>query len=440
MPWGSAVALLRALRAGEVSCVEATAESLDLIAAADGGLRAFEHVAAEAALERARALDERVEAGSPAHPLRGVPVAIKDVFDTADMPTRYGSPQYRDHRPAADAVAVALLRAAGAVLVGKTQTAEFACMHPCETRNPIDPRRTPGGSSSGSAAAVAAGMVPLATGTQTAASTIRPASYCGVLGYTPTSGAISTAGVLSTSHTLDTVGLFATCVADLALFARVLTTPLAGEPTRRSGRPLSLAGAEEELEAPPRVAWARYPWTPLDDEARAAIEALVDRVERWGARVEEIEPPGFDALSQAQQHVQRRETAAALRADVRRDPDSVSEELRAYIEVAAEVTDGEYEAALRRADEWRWRWADLLRAHDALLVPSTIGVPDLGLDFTGDPLPCRPWTLLGFPSLALPLAWTAAGLPIGVQLVGPLDSDARVLRTGAWLLARSANV
>jgi len=435
MASASAVQLLRALGAGELSCAEATGASLEAIAAADDELRAFEYVAGEAALERARELDERVQAGSPAYPLRGVPIAIKDVFDTADMPTGYGSPLYRDHRPCADAVVVELLRAAGAVIVGKTQTAEFACMHPCQTRNPIDPRRTPGGSSSGSAAAVAAGMVPVATGTQTAASIIRPASYCGVLGYKPTYGAISTAGVLSTSHALDTVGLFATSVADLVLFARVCTTPLAGAPTWRSGRPLSLARADEEPPAPPRLAWARSPWEALEADARSAIEALVTRIEGYGARVEEIEAPGFDALSQAQQFIQRRETAAALRADVRRDPDAVSEELRAYVEVAAEVTDGEYEAALRRADEWRWRWADLLRGHDALLVPSTIGVPDLGLDFTGDPLPCRPWTLLGFPSLALPLAWTDAGLPIGVQLVGPLDTDARVLRTGAWLLA-----
>ena len=238
---------------------------------------------------------------------------MKDVFDTHDLPTRYGSPLYRDHRPSADAQAVALLRRAGAVIVGKTKTAEFACMHPADTRNPLDPRRTPGGSSSGSAAAVAAGMVSVATGTQTAGSIVRPASYCGVVGYKPTSGAISTAGVLPTSASLDSVGVFARSVDDVILLTEVLTTPVAGAPTLRSARPLDLRGAHEELSRPPRLGFARAPWTALEPAARAAIDALLATLERAGVTVVEVDVSSFDKLVHAQQIVQRRETAAALR-------------------------------------------------------------------------------------------------------------------------------
>ena len=366
---------------------------------------------------------------------------MKDVFDTHDLPTAYGSPLYRHHRPTADALTVALLRRAGAVIVGKTRTAEFACMHPAATRNPLDPARTPGGSSSGSAAAVGAGMVTVATATQTAGSTVRPASYCGIVGFKPTAGAISTAGVLATSATLDTIGLLARSVDDITLLTEVLTTPPPGAPTLRSARPLDLTGARAELTTPPRIGFARAPWAQLDAVAREAIEALLTRLEGLGVTIVEVDATSFDELALAQQTVQRRETAAALLPDLARDPDGFSDELRAYVEAAREVTPEQHRAGLLVADTWRPRWTEQLQGLDALLAPSTLGVPELGLEYTGDPLPCRPWTLLGFPCLALPLAWTPERLPIGVQLIGPIEGDAALLRTGAgcWS-ARSASL
>ncbi len=433
----TAVRLLRALRERELSCVEAIESCLAAIEALDGRLHAWEEVGVDAALSRARELDRLPPAEVARLPLRGLPIGVKDVFDTADLPTRYGSPLYRHHRPGADAHSVALLRLAGAVIVGKTKTAEFACMHPADTGNPIDPRRTPGGSSSGSAAAVGAGMVPVATGTQTAGSIVRPASYCGVVGYKPTVGAISTAGVLPTSATLDTVGLLGASVDDVALVTEVLTTPLAGAPVLRSARPLDLRGARDELAGPPRLGFARAPWAELDPAARAAIEEALARIEGLGATIAEVDASSFELLARAQQVVQRRETAAALGADLISDPAGFSDELREYIEAAGAVTPEQHRAALLLADEWRVRWTGQLAGLDAVLAPSTLGVPPLGLGYTGDPLPSRPWTLLGFPSLALPLAWTPERLPIGLQLLGPIEGDAVLLRTGRWLLDRA---
>ncbi len=430
----TAAGLLQALRERELSCVEATESCLAAIEARDGRLHAWEEVGVEAALSRARELDRLAPTEAARLPLRGLPIGVKDVFDTADLPTRYGSSLYRHHRPGADAHSVALLRRAGAIIVGKTKTAEFACMHPADTTNPIDPLRTPGGSSSGSAAAVGGGMVPVATGTQTAGSIVRPASYCGIVGYKPTVGAISTAGVLATSATLDTVGLLASSVDDIVLVTEVLTTPLAGEPILRSARPLDLRGAREELSEPPRLGFARAPWAELEPAAREAIDAALARIERLGATISEIDASSFEPLAQAQQVVQRRETAAALGADLVSNPAGFSDELREYIEAAGAVTPEQHRAALLLADEWRGRWTAQLEGVDGMLAPSTLGVPPLGLDYTGDPLPCRPWILLGFPSLALPLAWTPERLPIGLQLVGPIEGDAALLRAGRWLL------
>jgi len=432
-PPPTAEELLRSLRVGELSCVEATESCLAAIEALDGTLHAWEELAADASLARAAELDGLAEAHAARLPLRGLPIGIKDAFDTEDLPTRYGSPLYRDHRPTADAVAVALLRRAGAIVIGKAKTAEFACMHPADTRNPIDPRRTPGGSSSGSAAAVAAGMVSVATGTQTAGSIVRPASYCGVVGYKPTHGAISTAGILSTSATLDTPGVFARGVPDVVLITDVLTTPIAGQPTLRSGRPLDLSDALAPLTRPPRLGFARAPWTQLEPVARTAIEALLATLERLGVVIEEVDSSSFDGLAQAQQVVQRRETAAALQPDLLRAPDGFSEELRDYLQAAREVTPEQHAAALLVADEGRGRWTAQLAGLDGLLAPSALDPPPLGLSYTGDPLPCRPWTLLGFPCLALPLAWTPDRLPIGVQLIGPTEGDAALLRAGRWL-------
>jgi Asp-tRNA(Asn)/Glu-tRNA(Gln) amidotransferase A subunit family amidase len=423
--------------AREVSAVEVIGAALEAIERHDGAIRSFAASSPERALARARELDALDRERAAALPLLGVPVAVKDVFDTADLPTAYGSEIYRGHQPAADAAAVTLLRGAGAVIVGKTKTSEFACMHGTDTRNPLDPGRTPGGSSSGSAAAVAARLVPLATGTQTAGSIVRPASYCGILGFKPTAGVVPLAGVLPTSATLDTAGFFARSVDDLEIALDVLCAAPADAGTARSARsPDGAGGPNGRLRGDaPRIALLRFAWEQLEAPAREAIDRWVAAAIAAGASVVEGElAVPFEALADAQLTIQKVETAWALGGEADRHGDLVSEELRAYIAAGRALPRETYLAARRLADEQRWRWYEPFGDADAIVAPSALGVPPAGLEFTGDPLLCRPFTLLGAPALALPGAWTPDGLPVGIALAGPPHTDRRVLACARWLL------
>jgi Asp-tRNA(Asn)/Glu-tRNA(Gln) amidotransferase A subunit family amidase len=426
------------IREGKLSCVEVASAANAAIAKLDDPIHAFAALAGDQAIARARELDELRPASAAYLPLLGVPVAIKDVFDTADLATEYGSPIYRGHRPRADAALVALLRAAGAVIIGKTKTCEFACMHPTDTRNPLDLERTPGGSSSGSAAAVAARMVPLATGTQTAGSSVRPASYCGVLGLKPTFGVVPLAGALPTSASLDTVGLFARSVDDLELALDAASAAPAGMASARASRSPDGAGPPQPAgpARSPRIGVLRMAWDRLEPAARSAIDRYVDAVAAAGATIEEAElPTAFESLLEAQLAIQSTETAWALGGEADWHRDSVSAALRSYIEEGRAVARGDYLAARRVADEQRWRWNERVAHLDAVLAPSALGVPPSGLESTGDPVLCRPFTLLGVPALAVPGAWTADGLPIGVQLAGHSHDDRGVLAVARWLLA-----
>ncbi|HEY7965757.1 MAG TPA: amidase [Solirubrobacteraceae bacterium] len=423
-----AAAIVQLIRERRLSCVEVVAAALREIEARDGEIRALAATSGKTALERARELDNLRPEQNAQLPLLGVPVAIKDIFATAQLPTEYGSPIYRGYQPRADAALVVLLLAAGAIVIAKAKTCELAFMEPTDTRNPLDPSRTPGGSSSGSAAAVAARMAPLAVGTQTAGSVIRPASFCGVVGFKPTIGVIPLAGALPVSATLDTAGLFARSVEDVGLaFAAASAAPagLAGE--RSSRPPGPAAQARKKL----RLGFARIGWDRLDAEARSAVEGFVEAT-ATGAEIEEVELP-FDDLVRAQMTIQRVETAWSLGAEADWHGANVSELLRAYIGEGRAISYDDYLAARRLADEQRWRFDERVRDLDAVIAPSTLGVPPQGLGSTGDPLLCRPFTLLGSPALALPGAWTPAGLPVGVQLVGAQHSDLRVLATGTRL-------
>ena len=372
-----------------------------------------------------------------------MPVAIKDVFDTAELPTEYGSPIYAGHRPRADAALVGLLRAAGAVIVGKTKTCEFACMHPTDTRNPLDLDRTPGGSSSGSAAAVAARIVPLATGTQTAGSVVRPASYCGVLGFKPTFGVVPLAGALPTSASLDTVGLFARSVDDLELTLGAVSAAPAGMGRRPREPPVDGTGGASAADLDPddpRIGVLRIGWDLIEPPRATRSTATSKRRPR---RREQIEDAGCRSRSSASSRRSGRssaaETAAALGGEADYAPAScVSPALRAFIDEGRGVSRDDYLAARRLADEQRWRFSESIERCDAVLAPSTLGVPPSGLESTGDPLLCRPFTLLGGPALALPGAWTADGLPIGVQLAGASHGDHSVLAVGAGCSRTSA--
>lgn len=377
-------------------------------------LSAWAHLDVDGALVRARALDAQ-RAASPEHAgtLHGLPIGVKDLIDTADQPTEYGSPAYRGHRPPRDAEVVRRLRAAGAVVLGKTVTTEHALFHPGPTRNPHDPLRSPGGSSSGSAAAVAAGVVPVALGTQTAGSVLRPASFCGVVGVKPTYGVVPTHGVKPCAPSLDTVGVLA---ADAGLAAAVLGV-LADDPERFRPR---------VPDRPLRIGICRTPWwSALEPGAGAAIEAGADRLA--GGRFEVVEvvaPDGFDALVGAQEAVMGAEVRASLAGE---DPDTLSDTLRAYLQRAAQLAPGAPDAAAL-AERWRARLPELFAGVDVLLTPAALGeAPPLSAGSTGDPLPCRVWTLLGVPTVSVPGLVGRDGLPLGVQLVAPWGEDGLVL-------------
>jgi Asp-tRNA(Asn)/Glu-tRNA(Gln) amidotransferase A subunit family amidase len=430
--------IARLVRARELSCVEVVAAANEAIERHDGAIRAFAAQAGPTALARARELDRLGREHTRRMPLLGVPVGVGDTFDTADLPTAYGSPIYRRHRPQSDAALVSLLRAAGAVVVGKTKTAEFAFLRAPDTRNPLDPGRTPGGASSGSAAAVAARLVPLATGTQSAGSVVHSASYCGVLGLKPTFGVVPLAGALPTSTTLDTAGLFARSVDDLELALAAVGAAPAGSPSARAGRALDGAGnGWIAVPSSPRIALLRLAWTELEPQAREAIERYVAAVATAGARIEEAQlPVPLERLVAAQLAIERAEKVHTLGPEVERHGDGVSAELRAYLAETGPVARTDYLAARRLADEQRWRWHERFAAFDAVLAPSALGVPPAGLEQVGNPLVCRPFTLLGVPALAIPGAWTVDGLPVGLQLVGVLHADRRVLAVARWLRAR----
>jgi Asp-tRNA(Asn)/Glu-tRNA(Gln) amidotransferase A subunit family amidase len=394
-----------------VSCAEIAQAFLDGVTGDE--LRAWVTIDGERLQEHARELDALAEADRRSRPLFGVPVGIKDNFDTAELPTTYGSPIYAENQPAADAEAVRRLRGAGALIAGKTTLAEFASMHPPETLNPIDPERTPGGSSTGSAVAVRAGHVPLATGTQTAGSVNRPASYCGVIGFKPTFGLIDRTGIKPLAGSLDTVGVLAGTVADAALIASVL-----------AGSALSPA----QIDVRPRLAFARTPaWEDVDADARMAIERAV------AGLAEEVElPDTFAALIEAQAGIQLYEGARSLASEYREHPGLLSDELRDALERGAAITDERHLQNLGARDELGPPLLELLARYDGVFTPSATGVPPLGLESTGDPMFSRPWNLLGVPSISVPIAWTDDGLPAPLQLVGsPLRED-RLLAAAAF--------
>jgi Asp-tRNA(Asn)/Glu-tRNA(Gln) amidotransferase A subunit family amidase len=417
-----AVTLRDRLRRRELSCTEVAGGFLEAVG--EDPWHAWAGIDADVLLGRAGALDALAAARRDGLALFGVPVGVKDNFDTADLPTAYGSPIYAGHRPAEDARAVQRLRDAGALIAGKTKCAEFAWMFPSDTLNPRCPDRTPGGSSNGSAAAVAAGIVPLATGTQTAGSVNRPASYCAVLGYKPTFGLIPRNGIKPLSDSLDTVGLFARSVADLELAGSVLAggaLPSIGEPGTR------------EL----RIALARTSrWDRVEPAAQAAIEGALERIRGAGVAIGEIElSSAFDELLAAQTTIQFYEAAVSLADEAQSSPSLLSRPLRDALGEGARIEPARYEAAKRMAAHSAPALREILARFDGVLTPSATGVPPLGLDFTGDPLFCRTWTLLGAPCVSLPLAWTADRLPVALQLVGAPRSDTSVLAAAKRLVA-----
>lgn len=437
--WLSATDAARAIREGALSSEELVAACLARVGEVDGQVQAWAYLDAEHALMQARALDAERRAGYAVGPLHGVPVGVKDIFDTADMPTENGTVLHRGRTPRKDAAAVARLRAAGAVILGKTVTTECAYFTPGKTRNPHNPEHTPGGSSSGSAAAVAAGMVPLALGSQTNGSVIRPAAFCGTFGFKPTHGLVPRSGVLKLSRTLDHVGVFARTLEDVALLAEELVGYDEYDPdTRMRARMPFTTLAAEEPPVEPVLAFIKTPqWERAEPETREAFDELVAAL---GSRVEEVEL--FPSASEAwdwHRTIMEAEMAANLEREWQQGRDRLSERLRALIEHGRDVRAVDYQRAVASAAQLQESFEDLfVQRYDAILTPSAPGTAPKGLASTGDPAFCSLWTLCGLPSLNLPIMRGTDGLPLGVQLVGRRYFDGRLLRTARWLVARAS--
>jgi Asp-tRNA(Asn)/Glu-tRNA(Gln) amidotransferase A subunit family amidase len=429
----------RLIGEGVISSVELVEACLAHIREVDPRVQAWAFLDPHYALAQARAADAWRSEGQPLGPLHGVPVGIKDIFDTADMPTENGTVLHAGRTPSRDASAVAMLRAAGAVVLGKTVTAELAGRTPGKTRNPHNPAHTPGGSSSGSAAAVAAHMVPLAIGSQTRGSVIRPAAFCGIYGFKPTHGLVPRHGMLRLSRTLDHVGFFARTIDDLALLAEQLVGYDDRDPDSRPRPRIPYRDlAAEEPPLPPMFALAKTPrWDQVTDDTREAFAELARALDE---RAEDLEllGPAADAL-EAVDLVADAELALNLGREWETGRSRLSPALRERLEHGREVRALDYLGALARVTQLVESFAELFaQRYDAILMPAAPGTAPEGLGSTGDPTFCTLWTLCGLPAISVPLMEGANGLPLGVQLIGPRHGDARLLRTARWLVAHIA--
>ncbi|MGQ0511681.1 MAG: amidase [Betaproteobacteria bacterium] len=432
----TATEALRLIGLGRLSSEELVEDCLARIRDIEPQVQAWTFLDEAHALAQAKAADERRREGHATGPLHGIPVGVKDIIDTGDMPTENGSPLFSGRTPRHDAVVVAKLRAAGAVVLGKTVTTECAYFHPGKTHNPHNLEHTPGGSSSGSAAAVAAGMAPLALGTQTNGSVIRPAAFCGAYGFKPSHGLVPRTGILQLSRTLDHVGVMARSIEDVALAMEALAGWDAGDPDTRPGARIPFTAiASEEPPIRPMLGFIRTPhWERLDAEAKEAIGELVGAL---GEAVEEVDLfPSADAAWDWQKTIMEAEMAHNFAREWRDGRDQLSDPLRALIERGREVRAVDYQHAVSRIAPMQESFEELFtQRFDAILTPAAAGIAPKGLGSTGDPRFCTLWTLAGLPALSMPLLRGSNGMPIGVQLVGRRHFDARLLRTARWLVA-----
>jgi len=420
-----AVDALTAIAAGRLSAEALVRSCLDRIAERDGVVHAFAHIDPERALAEAVARDRAPHGETKEGPLRGLPFGVKDIIDTHDMPTACGSPIHAGHRPSADAACVALAREAGAVMLGKTVTTEFALRHPGPTANPHNPAHTPGGSSSGSAAAVADFMVPVAFGTQTGGSIIRPASYCGVIGYKPSFNTINPTGVKPLAGSFDTVGLFARSVDDCALVVGVLAGEARGVSRLDPLRP-SCVGL-----------WRTPAWADADDATVRAVETTADRLGTNGVRVEELElPREFDSFLDAQSDVLRFEAARVFAFERTRRADLLSPSSRAELAAGASIPRTRYLEAQASIVRCRALFADAIARFDFLLTASAPGEAPEGLGDTGEAMFNRWGSGLRVPCVNLAGFKGPHGLPVGIQLMGAIDDDSRLLHCAKWMETR----
>lgn len=427
-----------------MSAEQLTRNCLEQIRLSDDDLGAWAHLNETSAIEEARQADERRRHGRALGALHGIPVGLKDIIDTAGFPTERGSPIYAGRQPDSDARVVEKLREAGAIIVGKTVTTELAWMHQSATRNAVNRQFSPGGSSSGSAAAVAAGQVPLAVGTQTGGSVIRPAAYNGVFGFKPSGGLISRQGILQTSATLDHVGLFARDAGDICLLADALS----GHDSRDSGsylapRPRLLDGYLSDVPVEPAFVWIDMPYADRYSSSLAAgIDELCDVIgNESAATLDRIPAPkSFSALPGCHQIIYDVEILRSLETEWNLHRQLLSDTARAGLRRAESRTLDEYEEALgilAAAEQW---FETFFHDYDAILTPSAPAIAPTYGSGTGDSICCVVWTLCGLPCLSAPLLTGEHNMPLGIQLVGARDRDERLMRTARWLLTALNNL
>jgi len=428
----SAVEMVQAIKKGEISSEELVKSYIDQIKKKEKDIKAFQFFDEELALAQAKKSDVLHQSGQHGD-LHGIPVGVKDIFDTVDMPTEDGTEIHKNNPSLNDCTVVSKLKQAGAIIMGKTVTAELAYHSPGKTKNPHDLNRTPGGSSSGSAAAVASHMVPLAIGSQTNGSVIRPASYCGVVGYKPTKGLISRHLVMQVSRTLDHVGVFANSIEDAALISEQLIGHDKQDPdTSLNPKPKLLNASREKPPMEPLLAYIKFPFmNKLDKDSVEGFKEVKDELK---GQLDEIElPKSFGKIPEWHKVIMESDMAASFSEEYKKSKNKLSDKIIEAIERGMKYTSVEYNNALSQIDVANAYFKQFFHDYDAILTPSACGEAPAGLRSTGDPIFSTVWTYCGMPSISLPLLQGENGLPVGIQLVSSLFDDERLFRNASWL-------
>ena len=431
----SAVEMVQSLKKGEITSEELVKSYIEQIKKKEKEVEAWEFFDQELALAQAKKLDALHQSGKHGD-LHGIPVGIKDIFDTENMPTIDGTEIHKKNPSWNDCTVVSKLKQAGAVIMGKTVTAELAYYSPGKTKNPHDTTRTPGGSSSGSAAAVASHMVPLAVGSQTNGSVIRPASYCGVVGYKPTKGLISRHLVLQVSRPLDQIGVFANSIEDAALISEQLIGHDKQDPdTSLNPIPKLLAASRQKPPMEPILAYIKLPFMDkLEDDVMEGFNEVKDELK---SKVDEIElPEGFTKIPDWHKIIMESDMARSFSEEYKKSKNKLSDKIIEAIERGMKYTSVEYNDALSKIDVANTYFKQFFHDYDAILTPSACGEAPKGLQSTGNPIFCTVWTYCGMPCISLPLLQGKNGLPVGVQLVSSLFDDERLFRNASWLASK----
>jgi Asp-tRNA(Asn)/Glu-tRNA(Gln) amidotransferase A subunit family amidase len=431
----SAVEMVQSLKKGEITSEELVKSYIEQIKKKEKEVEAWEFFDQELVLAQAKKLDELHQSGKHGD-LHGIPVGIKDIFDTENMPTIDGTEIHKKNPSWNDCTVVSKLKQAGAIIMGKTVTAELAYYSPGKTKNPHDTTRTPGGSSSGSAAAVASHMVPLAVGSQTNGSVIRPASYCGVVGYKPTKGLISRHLVLQISRALDQVGVFANSIEDAALISEQLIGHDKQDPdTSLNPRPKLLAASKQKPPMEPLLAYVKLPFmNKLDEDVKEGFKEIKDELK---GKVDEIElPEGFAGIPDWHKIIMESDMARSFSKEYKKSKNKLSDQIVEAIERGMKYTSVEYNNALSKIDVANTYFNQFFHDYDAILTPSACDEAPKGLKSTGNPIFCTIWTYCGMPCISLPLLKGKSGLPVGVQLVSSLFDDERLFRNASWLTSK----